>query len=501
MTEFFKILGTITRRGKAEEKSPFASAKAAEKWLETLPANSDYDAHHALVEGLERFNAENEVASISRMNALMKLEEAGLPLQLRIVEQYLRNQGVSQLARQARWRETWMFWSMLAEAWLEMLKQAYQDDGAELKPFAPEIAARALHYAGLVMRWNYHRARSPEASAWRRIHKIYRLAERDGYGMRKVLINGRPTHSAREYSLVVLMGLVHPIGYRPQEVEAIARILGEYEPPPLPTPVPQKGLHTHVVDLSLAEGASVLEGAYVQGRRLRYFAFQALIDYLRSNDEKLGAEADVGLAHQTACLIERGGIRRNLERTERNGRIWAAEGIDNILAALADINAANGPSALEPWLLRDESDGGMGFSFSAAPGLPSGRLVAVNWEPSENRWQLLAVRWTRQENGQHLVGTQCLSRHPRRVEIHLEEDAPGGGSDKAWALFMPMNIAEQGVSNLLLPQTHYRPGGALMLRDGDQFYRLYLGDIQEKHEGWLRVGMDVVGQEQLVFSA
>jgi hypothetical protein len=87
------------------------------------------------------------------------------------------------------------------------------------------------------------------------------------------------------------------------------------------------------------------------------------------------------------------------------------------------------------------------------------------------------------------------------VEIHLEDDAQGDVSDKAWALFMPMNIAEQGVSNLLIPQTHYRPGGALMLRDGDQFYRLYLGDIQENHEGWLRVGMDVVGQEQFTVLA
>src|SRR3989339_847010 len=106
MNDIFDMLSTIARRRKAGSGSPFSSVKATEKWLKTLPADSDYDAHHALVEGLERFNAENAPASLSRMKSLLKLEEMGLPLQLRIVEQYVRNQASFRLARQALWRET-----------------------------------------------------------------------------------------------------------------------------------------------------------------------------------------------------------------------------------------------------------------------------------------------------------------------------------------------------------------------------------------------------------
>ncbi|MBV5325093.1 MAG: hypothetical protein J0626_07415, partial [Rhodospirillaceae bacterium] len=136
------------------------------KLLKNLPSDSDYDTHHALVEGLERFNAENEAASLHRMKSLMKLEAAGLPLQSRIVEQYVRNQASFRLARQALWRESWMFWSLLADAWLALLKQAYRSPAsAELKPHAAEIATRALRYAGLVMRWDYHQARNPASSA------------------------------------------------------------------------------------------------------------------------------------------------------------------------------------------------------------------------------------------------------------------------------------------------------------------------------------------------
>jgi hypothetical protein len=502
MTDLFEMLNTITRRRKAEAGSPFASVKATEKWLKKLPSDSDYDTHHALVEGLERFNAENEPASLNRMKSLMKLEAAGLPLQLSIVEQYVRNQAAFRLARQALWRESWVFWSLLAEAWLAMLKQAYRSPASpELKPFAPEIAARALRYAGMVMRWDYHQARNPAASAWRRVHKIYRLVERDGYAMRKVTIDARPTHCAREYALVVLLGLVHPLGYRAQEVEAIAQIIDGYDPLPLPTPVPQPGVHTHVVDLSLSEGACVLDGACVQGRRLRYFALRAMIDHLKSLDQTPAGAGDNGLTRQMASLIERGGVSRNRQRTSRFGRAWVAGGMDNILTALADPDTARGRAAMESWVLRDESMEGMGFVLSAEQVLPHGRLVAVSWDPSENVWQLQAIRWTREENGQYLVGTQCLSRHPKRVEIQLEDAEPGANQDKTWAVFLPMTPTGQGASNLLLPHTHYRLGALLTLLDGDVVYRLRLGEVQESHEGWLRVGMDVVGREQLAAAA
>jgi hypothetical protein len=226
-----------------------------------------------------------------------------------------------------------------------------------------------------------------------------------------------------------------------------------------------------------------------------------LIDHLKSLDQTGAAEGNNGLTHQVASLIERGGIRRNRQRTSRFGRVWVAAGMGNILAALALPDADKGRPVMEPWMLRDESMEGMGFALSEACELPHGRLVAVSWDPSENVWQLLAIRWNREEDGQHLVGTQRLSRHPKRVEVYFEPDAAGGTEDRTWAVFMPMSHAEQGVSNLLIPQTHYRPGAALMLRDSDTVYRLRLGEVQESHEGWLRVGMDVVGREQFAAAA
>lgn len=501
MTDLFDMLTTIARRRRTPAGSPFASQKSTERWLRTLPTESDYDTHHALVEGLERFNAENVAASLVRMKVLCTIEAAGLPVQNRIVEQYVRNQSSFRLARQALWRESWIFWSLMAEAWLTMLKQAYRGAATEaLKPYIAEMGARALRYAGLTMRWDFHQSRVPVSSAWRRVHKLYRLLERDDKVRQTVKFNGRATDCAREYTLVVLLGLVHPLGYRPQDIESIAQILEGYAPLPVPMHRPDRAEHTHKVDLSGAEGAQVLDSQeWAQGRRLRYFGLRPLIGHLQAL-EKADSEAS-GLPRQMASLIERGGNPRLRQRTCRFGEMWTVSGMDGILAALAQPGGKAARPQLESWTLRDESPEGMGFVLPATSALPHGRLVAVSWDPADNAWQLLAIRWHRDEADQMLVGTQRLSRHPKRVEIHADPAVPGAPLDKTWALFLPLPQPEQGMSHLLLPQSHYRFGASLMLVDGDMLYRLRLGEVQESHEGWLRVAMEVVSREQFVAAA
>jgi hypothetical protein len=245
----------------------------------------------------------------------------------------------------------------------------------------------------------------------------------------------------------------------------------------------------------------VLDDEWLRGRRLRYLALRPLIDYLKSLDQSASTESGCGLTGQMANLIERGGIRRNRQRTHRFGRVWVAVGMESILQALAHPGEAITRPALEPWMLRDESADGMGFTLSESSMLSQGKLVAVCWDPAENSWQLLASRWSREAEGEHLVGTQRLSRHPKRVEIQAAPDTPEITRDRTWAVYLPMTHTDQNVSNLLLPQSHYRHGACLLLRDGDLMYRLRLGAVQEGHDDWLRVAMEVIGREQLAAAA
>ncbi|MFN3543759.1 MAG: hypothetical protein ACK4UX_02800 [Thiobacillus sp.] len=498
MSDLFEMLNRITRRRKAAAGSPFATVKATERWVKSLVFDSDYDVHHALVEGLERFNAENQPASVNRMKSLRVIEAAGLPLQYSLVEQYCRNQSTFRLARQALWRESWSFWMQMGDAWLALLKQASRDaPQAGLRPHVAEIAMRALFYARNSMRWDYHQSRLPAASAWRRVNRIYRLIERLGEAQNVVTLDGRSTTCAREYALTVMMGLVSPMGYRPDEIESIAAMIDACKQLPLPSSKPLRHTHTHVVDLSLDEGASVMSGALIEGKRLRYFGLRGVIDTLRSDEPP---EPQREMARQVASLIERGGVRRSRQRSHRFGSAWVTVGIDSILAALTHPDASDQRLSLEPWTLRDESTEGMGLAMAEPKLLPAGTLLAVNLDPAENAWQVMAVRWIRDKDGQPLVGTERLSRHPKRVELCFDA-AAADAPERLWGVLLPMTSTEQGMSNLLIPAIHYREGTTLTMRDGALVYRLRLGPVQESHCDWLRVGMDVVGREQLAVAA
>jgi hypothetical protein len=184
----------------------------------------------------------------------------------------------------------------------------------------------------------------------------------------------------------------------------------------------------------------------------------------------------------------------------RFGRVWVASGIGNILASLLGSEVGRPHQGLEHWTLRDESNEGMGFSLEESTVMPHGRLVAVSSDPSVSDWQLLAIRWNQSAGNQLLVGAQRLSRHPRRVEISFAPEAEAARTP-THAVLLPTGDSELGESNLLMPQTHYRTGAQMILRDGDDIYRLRLGEVHESHERWVRVGVDVLSREQFAAAA
>jgi hypothetical protein len=429
------------------------------------------------------------------LKVLMVLEDAGLPLQTRIVEQYVRNQASFKLAKQALWRESKMFWSQMAAAYLDLLKQAYRGPAQlALHPWIMQITVRALRYAGLSMRWEYHQTQPPKALAWRRLHKLYRVVEQSGCAQEPLLLNGAQTSCAREYSVILLMGLVHPLGYRAHEIEKIALLFEEFKNLPLPQADLDRETHTHAVDLSLSDRLFPLDGQWVPGKRLRYLALQPLVDHLKSQESAQEGGAS-SLSYQLAGIIERGGIGRDGPRTDRFGRVWVASGMENILAALAGLETVAARPALEPWMLRDESAEGMGFKLVEGQVPPHGRLVAVSWNPVEGAWQLLAIRWNHNRGGYCMVGAQRLSRHSKPVQVFQKDSAGDDIQPGIQALFLPMSNTEQALSNLLIPLSIYRPGVIMSLREGELIYRMRLGEVVESHEGWVRVGLDVLGRE------
>lgn len=498
MTTMIKLLQALEAAGNqlGIRNGRFSGTAGGEEgWARTLSGECDYVGHQKLVEALEQLVADGAEDRIGRVRGLLAIEQAGLPVQLRLSEHYLRTQASHPLAGQALWRRSRAFWLLLADAWLDLLKEACgRQARAELQPWRAEIAVRALRYARLVMRWDYQRSQAPSGNAWSRVHRIYRLAERENFVDIPVTLNARETSCVREYALAVLLGLTNPVGYRPQEVEALAQIYESLAQLPLPQPGFEAGKPTCVVDLSTEMAPFLLGDDLPAGRRLRFFDLASLLEHLQAVTRTSGPAGEASLHGRALKELTVGDVRRTRQRVRRFGRARVACGIQHILGSLAAAQAGRDYKAAEWWMLRDETLDGLGFSLDETASLPYGRLIAVKREAAGGAWQLMAIRWRGKEGGRLLVGVQRLAIAPKRVEIGAL-DAAAAGRGVSHAILLQLPDGESSAGSLLLPQAHYRAGAEMVLRDGDVCHRLRLGEVHENHERWVRVGMAVLGTE------
>lgn len=490
----FQRIRALTGGAGWSQPKPFTSVRTTQRWLDNLPNLSEYELHHALVEGLERFNGDVRGDALKRIKMLQVMEETGLSMQAGIVVEYINTPESNQHGRQVLWREAHLFWSQMATAYLQFLKLVLRGDEKDrLKPWSTEIILKNLSYAALSIRWEYFRGQRPTELAWRRLHRVYRMAEIAGVALSEIEVEGRMTSCAREYVLALLFDLANPHVFQPREVQNIIDILEGLGGLPVPEIGLRRDRHSHMIDLSTSLGAETIEDRWVPGKRLRYLELRGTVSELESR--VLNApDVQTGLmCKQIARIVGRVGVRRDSARQPVAGEIGVAAGMRAVVEAMQA--GADGDTRLERWKLRDESREGLGFALPQGRETPAGRLLVVSRLSGEKHWQLLAVRWVREEAGESLLGAVSLSKHPKLVEVSWQSEQTE--SNTSPAIFLPLtNTSHGAASHLLIPQEVYGKGRAVMLRDEDVLYRLALGDIVESHETWMRVGFDVLAREK-----
>jgi hypothetical protein len=494
MTAIFEKIKSLARGTDYQRTTPFASVRATENWLQGLPGSSDYDLHHALVEGLERYNGDTRGDTVTRIKVLRLIEEAGLPLQNRLVAQYLKSHAANDSASQTLWRECHLFLDQLAVAYFPFLKLALKgEETGKVEPWSVEITVKGLRYYSLIMRLGYLRGRPPGESAWRRLHKIYRMAEVAGMVLAEVEIEGRKTSCVREYVTTLLFDMANPYAFGTGEIQLVLDLLDSLETMPVPEPTLRHDRHSHMVDLAASSGPEKIEDRYVPGSRLRYLELRGVLQELEQRANEAQGTPQGTLCGKLARVIGRAGSNRRGPRKLRLGEVRAVFGAEAVVKVFSPYLGVVPNTELIT--LRDESGEGAGFVLHEEHELSPGCLLAVDRDGGHGTWQLLAVRWMAAEGNRWLLGAESLSKYPRRVDIEWEES--DSKRESSIALFLPLANASQGVSsNLLLPWTVYSAGRMLLLRQEDGTrYRLKLGGVVESHEAWLRVGFDVLSRE------
>jgi len=495
MPELFEMLKFIARRRAESGRKGLNASRSAARTQSAEPKASDYEAHRALVDGLGRFNGAMEAPSLGRIRALRVLEQEGLPLQAKVIDQYLRNQETLKLARQALWRECHLFWAQLALGYVNLLKQVVRGPAKDtFKPWLPVLVMKSIRYTALSFRWGYHQGQMPTIFGWRRLNKMYRLAERAQVAEMEIQEHGQKTSCAREYSLALLLDLAHPVGLKPGEIELAARILESLPALPLPSMRLSQHEASHAVNLAAGQGAFKLDQGGAPGKQFRYFDIASLRAQIEQVADASPTARERYFSSQLAGIIERGGVRRRSSRTETSGRYWVAVGMEAILAILDPQQRGGAKPPLEPWLAKDESPEGLGFVVEDGTPPALGELLLVSAEPEANNWQIMVVRWNHSEDDKVLVGAQCLSRHPIGVRSPLPEQPDQPPTSM---VFMPLLDTREGVSNLLLPKSAFGQGLERKVYGGDLTYRLLLGAAVEEHGDWIRSGLEVLARERL----
>lgn len=490
----FQRIRALTGSTGWSQPKPFTSVRTTQRWLDNLPNLSEYELHHALVEGLERFNGDVRGDALKRIKMLQIMEETGLSMQAGIVVEYINTPESNQHGRQVLWREAHLFWSQMATAYLQFLKLVLRGEEKDrLKPWSTEIILKNLRYAALSIRWEHFRGQRPAELAWRRLHRVYRMAEIAGVALSEFELEGRMTSCAREYVLALLFDLANPHVFQPREVQNIVDILEGLGTLPVPEIGLRRDRHSHMIDLSTSLGAEAIEDRWVPGKRLRYLELRGTVSELESR--VLNApDAQTGLmCKQIARIVGRVGARRDSVRKPVAGEVGVAAGMQAVVEAMQA--GADGDTRLERWKLRDESREGLGFVLPQGREMPVGRLLVVSRLSGEKHWQLLAVRWVREEGGESLLGAESLSKHPKLVEVSWQSGQTE--TNTLPAIFLPLtNTSHGAASNLLIPQASYEKGRTVVLRDEEVLYRLSLGEVVESHEAWVRVGFDVLAREK-----
>ena len=297
----FGFLSLNNKKG----SDPLSSLKALTHWMESdLPLGDVYAAHDKVVKSLNEFNESKEPLSKERLEILMYLDARARELQDMLGKQYLQNPRMSREVESRLWGATHSYyWETTRGYHAFILDYISHPAGSKIKPFLPQITARAMNYFAMTFKWQYFRYEKVNEKAWKRLHNLYRFAEYEEFestplSLYEVEANKRSTCEAI-YSQALMLDALNTGSLFPKQIEMVSgwlnnwsdslRLEKEYDP----------DKHVFYVDMAAGKGV----------RRVR----KVLDDDMR---RYLGTGALIGRIKQARSALLKGGVPASLGLSE-----------------------------------------------------------------------------------------------------------------------------------------------------------------------------------------
>ncbi|MDR1708834.1 MAG: hypothetical protein LBS70_03850 [Candidatus Accumulibacter sp.] len=342
---------------------------------------------------------------------------------------------------------------------------------------APLALWRVLHLLSRHLLISSLTAAPPGAGIWRRLHRAYSIAVRQG--VTHELPEGATISLRDKYYAAVLLGCAQPTSFTGPEVLFLDTYLGSFaEQVETGQGRPEDSPVAFWIDPQSDRPATPYSRKPpTPDTPVHSFSCQRLASLLESQLAALDAgavpdsigvpafaatPAGIGVLNRLVQLWGNPGKRR-FPRRRQNRRVDLCLGFDKLCRLYK--GASPGVDA-SSWMITNESPDGYAVMHLSGEtrSITAGNVVALRTESAED-WLLCIIRWVLSENQEHIeLGLQILASRAYAADIALPAEPPPAGESPA--IVESGTVAESRPA-LILPATPLiRPNEALVVRSG-----------------------------------
>lgn len=473
---------------KRKPADPMTDLQSATRWMKALPLGDLYAANEQLVKTLRDFNAQKVAVSTDRIQALLHLDQGAQEILRGLHTQYLHNPRMSRAVESRLWNSVFSYFAEILQAYHGLVMDYVGNPGgSKVRSFLPLVIARALNYLGCDAKWCFFRYEGVNPKLWKRLHKLYHLAEYEEIEREPIVIYEGEAHGTSIVNLylrVLMLEAANNGTLLPRQIDLVDRWLADLCRHLVLEKSFKPSRHTFYVDLGESRGARRVRRLEPTETK-RYwdtFALKAHLDDLRARLVAGEAPARLGLTEDCrlpACLelldkvaelwspsVKR--ARRAHERTRMMQQIEVVHGLERICAnvkldndqvrldaesqglsyeealdlhlygfvtqrtraRLAQEREGRRPpmEAHERWVAENESEDGYGalIDVSEDDWIRLGRLVGLRPE-RRGTWVVAVIRrMVRVGSDRYSVGLRVLSRQPVALLLRTERHEDSG---------------------------------------------------------------------------
>lgn len=455
------LLGLFRAGGSGDD--PLTDAKSVEAWFQRQPANDYLATSEAMVRVLEDLGARQPKISPGRVAAVLELDLLSLPIQTRLLKQYLQA-NLSDSVRTRLWHALddlarWFAYSYesVFEAMLDFVA------GGRTRGSMPSVAARMFYYRGLQAKNALFRYERWTPAKWKGLHAAYEAAVARGiaqtpFAMVDEGLGSERSSAEQEYVLILLLQRINTGNLSAAQIERAAQWLRKWIATLQLLPATADRSDGFWIDVGLGDGLLTRRPHTPQGKLL-FFDVEplqrelgsALVDLTLYSQRMPAAERQSEVADRLALLqrleslwrpqsklMQRRGIRVPADRP-----VQVAPGIVELAAMLRGghaepiyrkfrqgdpVELASGavqplPAAQDAidfqvqkndaWRMQDASESGVKLVSQTAEAAQQrlGSLLGI-LDEGQTRWKVGIVRRLKKFSGGHTeLGVEIVSHH------------------------------------------------------------------------------------------